>query len=292
MNILISSDKKYLDKYCVMLNSLKRNANDEINVFFLNYRVGKEDMNAFSERLQKEFRMHFFEIDVKNIAFGNYPIGYHLSVETYFRILAQFLLPHELDRVLWLDGDIIILKEISDFYSQSFDGMKYVVCEERINNTEQGKELKKKLGLPKEHVYFNAGVMLMNLESLRKETNAEALMRECFKLKDKVEWFDQDILNILYANQLKYDDYYKYNYQIRYDNTIPKDRLKDIHILHYNAEKKPWDYDVINEASLIYWKAKSRCGKKDKSVCKKTFKGKILETIRELTIYVKGYFSI
>lgn len=291
MNILISSDINYLDKYITMLCSLKKNTKEKINAFFLNYRVEEKDISQFMKTMEI-YDVNIDIIDVKEIEFGNYPIAHHLSVETYFRILAQFILPVEIDRILWLDADIVVLKDIAEFYYQDFKGKKYVVCEEKVNDTEYGKDLKRRLGLPDSHRYFNAGVMLMNLKSLREDTNAESIMRECERLRNKVEWFDQDMLNIIYQDQLKYDNPSKYNYQLSHDKYISKTELKNICILHYNTCHKPWKYEEMNEASIYYWKAYSERGKQQKRKAKQVYKSKITEAIDSIKMSIKGFASL
>lgn len=291
MNILISSDINYLDKYITMLYSLKQNTKEIINAYFLNYRVENNDISQFKTILKK-YKINVEIIDVKGIEFGNYPIAHHLSIETYFRILAQFILPTEIDRILWLDADIIVMKDISAFYNQVFQGKVYIVCEEKVNNTEYGMNLKKSIGLPDDYKYFNAGVMLMNLELLRHISNVESIMRECEKLRNKVEWFDQDMLNILYQNQLKYDDPLKYNYQLGHDKDISKAQLNNICILHYNTRHKPWNYEDINRASLYYWKAYSRRGKREKKEARRIYKNKTTESLSKLFMYFRGWISL
>lgn len=290
MNILISSDINYLDKYITMLHSLRRNTQETLRVYFLNYRVEEKDINNF-----KNILLHndiFVEIiDVKSIEFGNYPIAHHLSIETYFRILAQFILPDTVDRVLWLDADIVVLKDISDFYYQDFNNKKYVVVEEKVNNTEYGRQIKRKLGLPDGYKYFNAGVMLMNLELLRQGESAESIMSKCEHLKNQVEWFDQDMLNIIYQNQLKYDDI-KYNYQLGHDRAIPNEQIKNISILHYNTKHKPWNYEEINQSSFYYWKAYSERGKEEKKEARRIYKSKVNECLSLLFVCIKGLIKL
>ena len=291
MNVLISSDFNYLDKYVTMLCSLKRCTKEAIKIFFLNSRVERKDMEAFVKTMA-QYDMETEVVDVKGIGFENYPIAHHLSIETYFRILAQFILPESVDRIIWLDADIVVLKDISEFYYQDFQGKKYVVCEEKVNRTEYGMNLKKKIGLPESHVYFNAGVMLMNIELLRRDTDMDYLMGECERLKDSVEWFDQDILNIIYQNDLKYDDAVKYNYQVAHEKKISKNKLAQIHIMHYNSRKKPWLYEEINDTSVFYWKAYAQRGKKERHEAKQIYKSKIMDCYKGLKSNIKGWFSL
>lgn len=260
MNILISVNEKYLDKAETMLFSLKRNTKEPIVVYLLNRSLSQDKIKRFGQYLGREGIATLSVVNVDSTFFDTFPLEKQFSIETYYRILAQFLLPESLKRVLWLDADIIISKDIEAFYYQSFDGMKYVVCPDRINPNKyyvswEAKIQKARLGIPDEQLYFNAGVILINLELLRQETEKEKILQNCLELKNKLLYLDQDILNALYVGQVKYAEKI-YNYQLLGINKLPKDDIKHVSILHYTGSKKPWDYHYMNNASKYYWKAR------------------------------------
>lgn len=292
MNILISSNSEYIDKYETMLCSLRKHHQCDITVYFLNYRVPVDIILQFKDNLKSKYEIELNVINVKDMGFESFPLRLHLSIETYFRVYAQFFMPVSVKRVLWLDADIIVLNSIIDFYNTDFESNYYVVCADRINHTESGEALKANLNLPSDHIYFNAGVMLMNIESLRENTNIDSIATQCEALKDKVKWLDQDLLNKIYCNNLKYAEAYIYNYQLKSDTYIPKSSLSNIAILHYNSPIKPWNYNEINPASVYYWRTKGSQGNKEKQEAKNIYKNKIIDSFSQLKDYVKGYFSI
>ena len=292
MNILISSNSEYIDKYETMLCSLRKRHQCDITVYFLNYRVPVDIILQFKDNLKSKYEIELNVINVKDMGFESFPLRLHLSIETYFRVYAQFFMPVSVKRVLWLDADIIVLNSIIDFYNTDFESNYYVVCADRINHTESGEALKANLNLPSDHIYFNAGVMLMNIESLRENTNIDSIATQCEALKDKVKWLDQDLLNKIYCNNLKYAEADIYNYQLKSDTYIPKSSLSNIAILHYNSPIKPWNYNEINPASVYYWRTKGSQGNKEKKEAKNIYKNKIIDSFSQLKDYVKGYFSI
>lgn len=260
MNILISVDEKYLDIAETMLFSLKKNTKEKIDVYLLNCSLPRERVLCFEQYLENECDMTLYVIAVDPEFFDTFPVDSCFSIEMYYRILAQFLLPESLDRILWLDADIIILKDIRAFYHQSFNGMKYVVCPDRCNS-DQGtvsqtiRIQKERLGIPDEHLYFNSGVMLINLALLRQETKMDHIMQKCVELKDRLLYPDQDLLNAFYVGQTKYAERF-YNYQLLGMRKIPKDDTEQVSILHYTGQNKPWDYHSMNNASRHYWKTR------------------------------------
>ena len=258
MNILISVNEKYLDIAETMLFSLKRNTEEAITVYLLNHSLPRDRISGFERYLKKLGGMSLSVIDMDPAIFDGFPLGSYFSIEMYYRILAQFLLPESVDRILWLDADLIVLKDIGTFYYQSFDGMKYVVCPD--NNTAswsyKNEIQKQRLGIPDEHEYFNSGVMLMNLSLLRQETDTETILRKCLELKDELLYPDQDLLNALYVGQIKCADRKIYNNTISGRTRIPEEEAERMAIFHYAGQNKPWDFRRMSNASRFYWKAR------------------------------------
>lgn len=260
MNILVSVNKKYLDKIMTTLFSLSNHVKCDVDVYLMNRSLSKNDIDKLKSYLKNKCNFNLFEINVENNPLDNLPVYYHMSIETYYRLLAQFLLPKNLDRVLWLDADIIILKNIDDFYFQDFENKSLIACTDIKFESERIKEIKEKVGIPIEHKYFNAGVILFNLEKLRKETTENEIVNICNYLQPKVILMDQDILNYFYSFNVKYDDMNKYNFQVVDRENIYPNELENIHILHYSSGKKPWNYQWINKTSKYYWDTKIKQG--------------------------------
>jgi lipopolysaccharide biosynthesis glycosyltransferase len=227
----------------------------------MNHSLDENEIDYFEKYLTKRCKMQLIMVDVKRTALDNYPLAQnHLKIEMYYRILAQFLLPVKLDRILWLDADIVVMKDISSFYNQEFDGNVLVACPDCNNGTSAIKNCLNRMCLPDDHLYFNSGVLLMNLKKLRENTTMECVLQQCEEFKERLTYPDQDILNKLYANQVKYAPWKQYNYQVGMIKRIPKEDVKQIAILHYTSYVKPWRYWDIANCSRYYWKVRFKQG--------------------------------
>ena len=263
MNILVSVDNHYLDKAETMLFSLSLCVKESLHVYLINHSLQGDEVEAFEKYISKNCNAILHEIVLRNTDFDDFPIvKSYYSIEMFYRILAQFILPDSLDRILWLDADLIVMKNISEFYLQSFDGADFVVCPDSNYGTKWIAEHERKLGLPENHVYFNSGVMLMNLNLLRKGKTTEEIFHLVSSLKDKLKYPDQDILNYIYSCKVKYCDWKEYNYQMQGKTAIPPADLEHIAILHYTGDKKPWNYWDINSASKYWWRVRAQQGHK------------------------------
>ncbi len=119
-------------------------------------------------------------------------------------------------------------------------------------------KIKADLGLEKEYKYFNSGVILFNLKALRENTSLEGIFSVADRLKDKLVWIDQDLLNALYKDNIKYGDIDVYNCFVVYGNYLPKKRAKNAAILHFLGYYKPWSYNSMDSNSKYWWKEAKR----------------------------------
>ena len=129
-NICYSLDSNYSEQLAVSITSILKNADidDNINVYILDGGLSLEDKNKI-ELLKniKEFNIKY--ISVLGEDFSKCPLlvdkdekykDYHVTLPTYFRFKLPELLP-ALDKVLFLDCDIIVKTSLKELFSVSLD---------------------------------------------------------------------------------------------------------------------------------------------------------------------------
>ena len=142
--------------------------------------------------------------------FKDFPILQHFSINTYFRYLIPSIKPN-LKKALWIDADILVLCDLKELFELDLNdkplgAVPYLYEHSKYRKTNIHKtilRLKEKLNLPSDHLYFNAGVMVLNLEYWRKKGWMTQLFALTNKLKTIIECPDQDILNILSKNHYR-----------------------------------------------------------------------------------------
>ena len=265
MNVLISVNKCYLDKAKTRLHSVRRNNSEDVTVYLINHSLNCAELKKFRNYLQKHLRMDLVVMDVSTTAFDQLPLNDgRFSIEIYYRVIAQFLLPQTVDRIMWLDADIVICGTISDFYHQDFEGALLTACPDVNCEDKEIIRIKENLGLSKGHTYFNSGVLLLNIEALRKTTDLQVIVQTAQSIAPYFVYPDQDLLNYLYSGRVKYCDQNKYNCQVQAFGELTQDQIKDIAILHYAGAQKPWFFYYIHElskAAIPYWKEIALQGK-------------------------------
>lgn len=171
--------------------------------------------------------------------------------------LLKFDLPNilsNLDKVLYLDGDILVLNDLSELYNTDLNDKYAAVVPDMAGMLYEGHHLK--LGFGK---YFNSGVMLLNLGKMRNDKISEKLLD--YKLnKDAGHFMDQDCLNYVFQENVIYVSP-MYNWMASNQTEFTDEKIKDFYklkqsdldnirkkttVLHLTNRKKPWNsYDVI-----------------------------------------------
>lgn len=113
---------------------------------------------------------------------------------TWYRVFLPDLLP-EVERLLYLDADLIALDSLEPLWQTEL-GSSYVAAVTNVfmSHHAHRSEL---LGLPEAQRYFNAGVMLMNLDLMRREHKTRDLMAYALDPASELGWRDQDALNVV-----------------------------------------------------------------------------------------------
>ena len=122
MNILVTLNRGYLYQLCVMLSSLiKSNPDTEFDVYVMNASLTEADFEAVRQRIPAD-KCRLIDIKTGENEFADAPITDRYPREMYFRIFAAKYLPESLDRILYLDPDIVVLGSVKELYETRLDG--------------------------------------------------------------------------------------------------------------------------------------------------------------------------
>ena len=212
MNILIAANTKFIGITSVMVYSLCRShENIEVEIYLAYHDLRKQDI----ERLQKiiscfkDKTLH--PLDVGGEFAAKMSVQDRFSCETYYRILAVEMLPQNMDRILYLDADMLIKKDLTKVY-ETFIGetCPFVVCDD-IEGHARGsyKSTLNRVAIPHGCKYFNAGFMLMNLNYLRMRNSVGYIVDAFYR--ERYPFHDQDILNHMYYDKVQFVPWALYN---------------------------------------------------------------------------------
>ncbi len=264
MNLLVSTNRKYLDKTETMIYSLSRYVSEPLFVWCLYGELLPKQRESFSLHLHKRCgisHIEFVNMDWVSRADNLFPINTpYLSRESYFRLFAQFFLPEALDRILWLDSDIIVKGSLLQFYHSSLDGIPLIAFSNMDEQGDNDKHLRR-LGLSFLKPYFNAGVLLLNLNYLRTKTSMSEIIDFCAKNAPRLRFEDQDVMNLLYHPSAMVLDDQRFNCMVNAPLVFSSsDIVKNAVIIHFAGRQKPWKIQWQNEYSHYWWNCRREDG--------------------------------
>ncbi len=249
INILVTLDHGYIGPLCVMLRSLcESNPGAQFRVFVAHSSLDDSDFEKIDHAVPSTCRIE--NVFVPTDKFPGLPSSDRWPKEACYRIFAAHILPDDLDRVLYLDPDIVIINNIERFYNTDLDGMCLAACTHMFEPMQFLSRVR--LKMPAQGIYFNSGVLLMDLQMLRREQKIESVLAYFNKNKKRIYLFDQDIINGFYCGQILAVNPLLYNLDERYyklHNLNPKSKAnvidynwvkKNTVIIHFCGKKKPW----------------------------------------------------
>ena len=254
--------------YSLIVNSSANN-NYDIVVFCTDI------TNRNKMLLQKMFSSHpnfsirFYNISrfVRNMKLK---ANNHVSVETFYRLIVNQVM-RNYQKILYLDSDLIILKDPASLY---FTDLGKNLAGATIDADHAGEyhaaipAVKKYtdtvLRLKDPYSYFQAGVILFHIGNINRKFSSTELIE--FAEKREYMYVDQDVLNVKFEGQVQIIDP-RWNVmtdcnEIRINELIKKapfkiyqsylESRKSPFIIHYAGNEKPWN-SPISDMADIYW---------------------------------------
>lgn len=259
MNILVSLDKNYLPQLRVLLTSLCLNHPD---VMFKIYLMHREIPEVELEQLRNGLSKHgveLYPIQVDGGLFEKAPVTKQYPQEMYYRLLAAWLLPDDLERILYLDPDILIINSLKPLWEMDMQDNLFAAAA-HTGKTELANNVNK-LRLGTGGNYYNSGVLLIDLDKCRREIIPEEVFSFVEMHGAELVLPDQDVLNALYGDRvLELDDFiWNYdarnfsNYRMRSFGEADIDWvMKNTAVLHFCGKLKPWHAHYRHRFGVLY----------------------------------------
>jgi len=131
-------------------------------------------------------------------------ISGHIRLATYYRLLMTDLLPADLRKTLYLDADLIVEHSIAELWRTDLSSHPLAAVQDMIVpyvSSPWGLPDYRSLGLTEDTKYFNAGVLLVNLERWRADGVGQAALRYVDEHHDRIRFWDQEALNAVLAGR-------------------------------------------------------------------------------------------
>lgn len=247
LNIVFASDDNYVQPLAVSIYSLLDNVRREVKITILD--GGISDFNKDKLlNIAKKFNTNLYFYKMQDSLFFGFPIIFHYSIAIYYRLILDKIFEGDLDKVLYLDCDILVLGDVSKLFDLNLD--KFYLAAVKDNISEDFKKVSKVKDFDiKIKDMFNTGVLLLNLKKIRQDSIMDKSMKFIDNYKNDLTLPDQEALNFLCTdNWLMLDG----SWNVQMD--LNQQKLKEVNILHYTNRYKPWHAFYHNYYQKYYIK--------------------------------------
>ena len=246
-NILVNINKGYIRHFLTMLNSLAtNNPQSEFDVYVMHTDLDDDDKAHILSMVKPNINLIYIFMDKE--LFKGAPKVKRYPYEIYYRIFAPMMLPESVERILYLDSDLIVHNNIDELYNMNFEGNLFIACTQIRSFVTWINRIRLTVG--KNHYYMNTGVMVMNIKELRHQIDTDKIFKFIKRNGWRMYLYDQDVLFKFYGDRIKLIDPKLYNLSDRYitfynlrtrKNKIDADWVANNNvIIHYLGRNKPW----------------------------------------------------
>jgi lipopolysaccharide biosynthesis glycosyltransferase len=242
VHLFFACDDAYAPFLSVTLTSIRANRN--LNRRYV-IRVLHTGMSAaVQQRLKEHLEAPEFILEFPNISSHVEAFSQRLhtrdyySCSTYYRLFIPQLYP-QLSKALYLDCDLVLLEDVAQLYDLPLgDDLVGAVPDGIVNAVAEFKlYVQNRLDMVRSQDYFNAGVLLMNLDAMRRWNFADRFLDLLGRVTFRVGQ-DQDYLNVLCQGKVRYlgNEW----------NAMPTGvAVRKPKLIHYNMDAKPWKQDGV-----------------------------------------------
>ncbi|MBC7807889.1 MAG: hypothetical protein H7145_17290 [Akkermansiaceae bacterium] len=286
--VACGSDEGYAVHMLVMLRTLLKAHHDAVTfrVYIMDGGIHPQTRVRFDRLLAREKRLSYewLNVDFEELS-GLMSDSWipHLSSAALMRLLLPELLPKTVEKLLYIDSDVIVEKDVCSFYDMPFRG-KHLIGVQDFNQPSLAYIAAKESSVPATAPTFNSGILMMNLTRFR-ETGYMKRVTEA--MRRQPTWSDQEGLNaILFDEWILASFIYNMQSSGMNPTTVPESSLKEemmgwgvdrlrseAVMLHFTGDRKPWAgrwrhphrerYEALlyesgwfSEAQWLSWKTK------------------------------------
>lgn len=271
MNILFSSDNNYAQHLGVSIYSLlEHNMHvDVVRVFVVDNEISDENKKRLIEVVKA-----FHNASIEFVPFAKWKNSLHLnmswsiSISSYARLFVASMLPSDIDKVLYLDCDMIICDSLEGLWNTDMEGYVVAAVQDTVGNN-----IKSAVGLVPTDCYFNAGMLLIDMKGWRDNVCEQKCVSFIENRQGRVSHHDQGVLNGVFRNAwlrlpLRYNlmtihylctqksikEYFKDQASFYMEEEV-KNAKENPAILHFTPSftSRPWVNSCKHPLRRLYW---------------------------------------
>lgn len=222
-----------------------KSAKTKIEIYVIGLNLSDESRQKISKESKNNVQINILKItdkDIKNLPSGAKRNPFVSKADNAKFFIASIL--SNLDKVLYLDGDVIVLKDLYNLYSTDL-GTNYVAAVDDWQTRWRG---------DLDIRYFNNGIMLLNLKQMRKDNIEQKLLE--YKKNDPIKRFvTQDSFNYVMRNKVVFLPLIYDTFAPEYDDDFIIFRIEDVLRDNYNKDLYPYknSKEFLKDVAIIHY---------------------------------------
>lgn len=243
INICLSCDDNYSKYAGVVIASVLSNAkNENLKVYILDGGISEERKEQIcSLKSIKDCEIIFIPIsedmfeDYKKVKTHKY-----ISLATYYRLKMPSLLP-DIKKIIYFDCDVVVNTSLVDLYA--VDLSDYLLAGVADNKKRMVKE---------NPSYVNAGILVFNLENMRKDNTEQKFYEYTKENINNITKGDQEIINEVCKGKIKVINS---EWNVQNSNFVNRSLYtNNPKIIHYLSKEKPWKFGSFSYYKNFWFK--------------------------------------
>lgn len=266
--IIMSTDNGFAPATAVAIQSVIDTASGEncYDIIILHSRVTPFMQEAIlSMEMPENISVRFYNVSEIVDSMSLYTANRKsITMETYYRLFAPWLLDESYERAFYFDGDMVATRDIysvfdCDMGSKLIAAVKdyWGICNCFMPGDPR-REYQESIGIKDVEGYVIAATVLFNLLEFRKKFSLKQIVDMC--MQNEWKQHDQDVINLLCQGSIHYlsadwgmvSDYGNNHY-------LPKYLFEELSavtapiLIHYAGSRKPW-FKPYTEGYMLFWR--------------------------------------
>ncbi len=270
ITVACAADERFAMPLAVTIRSLLDHLAPDwkLNLFLLNGGISERFCNRLYDSWDSR-RLSLNVVRPETSRLSQLRVSHHVNHLTYYRLLLPELLPNSLDKVLYLDSDLLVRHDVRELWelplgeawalavqdcaAPYFDS---TICAPNIERCQPYLAAVRPIanyreqGFSPASPYLNGGVLIINLNEWRQNDATERMLSCLHKNSEFVLFWDQYALNVLLCDRWKQLDlrWNQGSHVYRYPDSdhspfsaVQYEQIKnDPYIVHFTSPEKPW----------------------------------------------------
>lgn len=259
MNILVTFDEHYIEPFKVLARSVTLN-DPEYRIRFILIHSDLDslhinELHSFCDALGADFAA----VRVSGDRLSGAPYSKRYPVTVYYRLFAAHILPSTIERVIYLDCDMLVINSLKELWEIDLQGNAFAAASHSGDTKAIDRANQLRLGTT--HEYFNTGVIVIDVARARQVMTIERFVACVESLGKLIVLPDQDIFNVVCGESCLLVDDEIWNYDVRcfvqYRAASSGEHdvgwhMDNVSILHFCGTRKPWKKAYAGRFGMLY----------------------------------------